>query len=72
MTAECYLVVRKTGKQKRATVVRVTQRKPSLVGNEACIKLQLELPDDVFETPLFTVPVERRHVQVAVEPEEVT
>jgi hypothetical protein len=70
MTIECYLVVvKKRGKE--AKVARVTQARPSLSYNEALIKLSLDVPADIFEAPLITVPVERRQVAVAVEVDEV-
>lgn len=65
MKAECYLVISKRGN--RVSVVRSTQRKPNLAGNEACVRLRLELPDDAFEAPLVTLPVEKKQLTVAVE-----
>jgi hypothetical protein len=67
---DCYLVVvKKRGKE--AKVARVTQSRPSLNHDEALIKLELDVPGDMFEAPLVTVPVERRQVAVAVEVDEV-
>jgi hypothetical protein len=68
MIAECYLVIGK--RKKHVTVIRATQRKPTLLGDEAAIHLKLDLPDDVFEAPLFTVPVQKREIAVAVEVKE--
>jgi len=68
MNAECYLVIAK--RKKHVTVIRATQRKPYLNADEACVHLKLELPDNVFDAPLFTVPVKKRQVAVAVEVEE--
>jgi hypothetical protein len=60
-----YLVI---GRSPRGLVRarRVTTRRPYLEAEEALIRLELELPDDVFEAPLITVPVERTDVAVAV------
>ena len=70
MNVDAYLVlVKARGREPR--VARVTQKRPSLAANEAMIKLTLDLPADVFEAPLFTVPVEHRHVEVAIEVDEV-
>lgn len=69
MNIECYLVVvKKRGKEPR--VVRTTQGRPHLEPDEALIRLQLELPEDTFDAPLITVPVERRQVAVAIEVDE--
>lgn len=69
MIVDCFLVVtKKKGKEPR--VVRVTQGRPGLQYDEALIRLQLDLPEDTFEAPLITVPVERRQVAVAVEVDE--
>jgi hypothetical protein len=48
----------------------VTQGKPHLEADEALIRLSLDLPSNTFDAPLITVPVERRHVAVAVEVDE--
>lgn len=69
MKIECYLVVAKQrGREPRVT--RSTQSKPSLQANEALIKLEIEAPDDLFDAPLVTVPVEKRQVAVAIEADE--
>lgn len=69
MKIECYLVVAKQrGREPRVT--RSTQSKPSLQANEAVIKLLIDAPDDMFDAPLITVPVERRQVAVAIEVDE--
>lgn len=70
MKIDCYLIVAKQ-KGREPRVVRSTQGKPSLASNEAVIKLLLDVPDDMFEAPLITVPVERRQVAVAVEVDEI-
>lgn len=71
MQAKCYLVItRKNKRVNHATVVRVTQRRPSLDSNEAFIKVVLEIPDDAFDSPLVTLPVEKKHLTVAAEAEE--
>jgi hypothetical protein len=69
MEVQCYLVVAKVrGKEPR--VRRVTQTRPMLQHDEALVKLQLDLPADIFEAPLITVPIERRQVAVSVEVDE--
>lgn len=70
MKISTYLVIGKTGRGVYAR--RVTSRRPALDKDEAVIKLALDLPDDVFEAPLLTVPVERRRVAVAAEAEDPT
>jgi hypothetical protein len=70
-----YLVLGRTsyrGKPRPNTtrIRRVTQGRPSLGENEAMIRLVLDIPDDAFEAPLFTVPVEKHRVAVAVEVDE--
>jgi hypothetical protein len=45
---------------------RVTTRRPYLDVDEALVRLELDVPDDVFEAPLITVPVERRLVAIGV------
>jgi len=70
MKIDCYLVVRRS-KGREPRVTRVTQGRPALEANEAVIRLAIEAPDDIFDAPLITVPVERRHMAVAVEVDEV-
>lgn len=66
MKVDCFLVLGKArGKEPR--VRRVTQTRPSLYADEALVRLTLELPADVFDAPLLTVPVAKRQVAVAVE-----
>jgi hypothetical protein len=66
---ECHLViVKKKGKEPR--VVRATQGRPALNADEAMVKLSLDLPQDTFDAPLVTVPVEKRQIAVAVEVDE--
>lgn len=70
MIVRCYLVlVRKQNGTVGAR--RVTRRRPALDYDEAVVRLKLDLPDDAFDAPLVTVPVERQQVAVAVEAEEV-
>lgn len=69
MKIECYLVLnKKRGKEPRA--VRVTQGKPSLAADEALVRLCLDVPNEVFDAPMITLPVTRRNVAVAVEVDE--
>lgn len=68
MKASCYMVV---ARGKRGVIVRrTTTRRPWLDGDEAVIELELDLPDDVFDAPAFTVEVQKRHVVVGVEPKD--
>ena len=69
MKITTYLVLSRGGIKPR--VSRATTRRPYLNANEALIRLELDLPNDVFEAPLFTVKVEKRQVEVAVEAEDV-
>jgi hypothetical protein len=66
---DCYLVLGK-GKGRLPRVRRVTQRRPGVAGDEALVRLQLDVPDDVFEAPVLTVPVEKRQVAVGIEVDE--
>ena len=68
MIVTCYLVIG-PGRSARIKARRVTQQRPPLDANEAMVKLRIELPDDVMEAPLVTVPIERREIAVAVEAE---
>lgn len=45
---------------------RVTQTRPSLDFDEALVRLDLDVPEDVFDAPLVTVQVEPGDVAVAV------
>ena len=69
MKIECYLVITKK-RGKEARVARVAQKRPSLHADEAVIALSIDAPDDVFDAPVITVPVERRQIAVAVEVDE--
>lgn len=69
MKVECYLVVAKRPRRE-PRIVRVTQKRPSIMADEAMVRLVLDLPADVFEAPLLTVPVEKRRVMVGVEVDE--
>jgi hypothetical protein len=67
MIASCYLIVaRKRGYQRQARVVRVTKNRPTLDYDEAVIRLNLELPDELWDAPLLTVPVAIDEVLVGV------
>lgn len=68
MIVRAYLVLG-PGRGGRITARRVTQTRPALEPTEALVRLRLELPEDVLDVPLITVPVERREVAVAVEVE---
>lgn len=69
MSIECYLViVKKRGKEARA--LRITSNRPSLQKDEAVIRLSIDVPEDIFDAPIITVPVERRQVAVAIEVDE--
>jgi hypothetical protein len=46
---------------------RVTTRRPGLDYDEALVRLELDVPSDVFDAPLITVAVERGDVAVAAE-----
>jgi hypothetical protein len=63
---KAYLVLGRVRGVPRAR--RVTQRRPFLDSDEALIRLELDIPDDVFEAPLLTVPIDKRDVAVGVEP----
>ena len=71
MIVRTYLVIGQHGTTGKPSVRRTTARYPSLDWNEAVIELHLEIPDDTFEAPLFTVAVDKRHIEVAIEPQEV-
>lgn len=75
MKVSAYLVLTRQqhhGKPRPNTtrIARVTQTRPKLAENEAVIRLVLEIPDDAFDAPLYTVPVERHRVAVAIEVDE--
>lgn len=65
MKVRCFLVLGKRGRL--ASVRRSTQRKPPLNTDEALVALELDVPDDIFDAPLITVPIEHRNVAVAVD-----
>jgi hypothetical protein len=60
-----WLVIQKRGAS--AVIARVTRGRPTLNYNEARIKLTLEIPDDLFDNPALTVPVDRFEAEVAAE-----
>ncbi len=69
MKVSAFLILTKRhGREVR--VARVTQKKPSLAAGEALVRLELDVPDDVFKAPLVTVNVERRSIAVGVEVDE--
>lgn len=70
MKLRCHLVIAE-GKGGKVLARRITQRRPYLDSDEAVIALELEIPEDVFDAPLFTVEVEKRQIEVAVEALEV-
>lgn len=45
---------------------RVTQARPALDVDEALVRLDLDVPEDVFDAPLITVQVEPGDVAVGV------
>jgi hypothetical protein len=66
-----FLVLAKHQTTGRVSARKVTRHYPALDWNEAVIALELDVPEDVFDAPLFTVEVGKRQVQVAVEALEV-
>ena len=70
MKTNCYLVLGRPNRRATPRVRRVTQKRPRLEADEALVRLELDLPDDLFEAPLLTVPVEKRQVAVGVEVDE--
>ena len=69
MKIDCFLVIgKKRGSEAR--VRRVAVRRPPLAADEALVRLQLEIPSDIFEAPLITVPIEKRSIAVAAEVDE--
>jgi hypothetical protein len=71
MRVRTFLVLGQNAATGKVTVRRAVSRYPSLEWNEAVLALELEIPDDTFEAPLFTVQVEKRAIRVAVEAEDV-
>lgn len=69
MKIDCFLVIGKK-KGSEARVRRVAVRRPSLEADEALVRLQLDIPDDIFEAPLITVPIAKRQVAVGAEVDE--
>lgn len=70
MKIDAYLVIGRKDKRAMPRVRRVTQSRPRLDADEAVVRLQLDLPDDVFDAPLLTVPIAKRQVAVGVEVDE--
>lgn len=71
MKVKTYLVLGQHSSTGKVSVRRAVTRYPALGQNEAVMELELDIPDDTFEAPLFTVEVDKRHIQVSVEPVEV-
>jgi hypothetical protein len=72
MKATAYLVIGPgRGYGNRATIRRVTQKRPQLDANEALIRVELVLPDDLFTAPLHTIEISKQQVEVAIEAEDV-
>lgn len=69
MKITCYLILGKGG-GRVARVRRATQKRPQLAPDEALIRLQLDVPDDVFDAPLLTVQIKKRQIAVGVEVDE--
>lgn len=70
MQVRCHLVLG-TNQSGKIVAKRVTRGRGWIDADEAVIALELDVPDDVFDAPLFTVEVEKRQIQVAVEALEV-
>jgi len=68
MKVRTYLVLGQHAGTGKVSVRRATTRYPSLDWNEAVLELELDVPDDTFEAPLFTVEATKRDIRVAVEP----
>lgn len=71
MIVKTFLVLGQHSSTGKVSVRRAVTRYPALDWNEAVVELHLEIPDDTFEAPLFTVEVDKRHLEVSVEPQEV-
>ena len=71
MKVRTYLVLGQHSSTGKVSVRRAVTRYPALDWNEAVVELELDIPDDTFEAPLFTAEVTKRQIQVAVEPQEV-
>ena len=68
MRAVGYLVIRRPkGSGYQAKIVRATQRRPYLDVDEAMVKIALDLPNDIYDSPVVIVPVEPQDIAVAVE-----
>jgi hypothetical protein len=66
MQVRCHLVL---GQNQSGKIVakRVTRGRGWIDADEAVIALELDVPEDVFDAPLFTVEVGKRQVEVAIE-----
>lgn len=66
MILNCHIVIG-INRNGKPVAKRVTRGKPFLESDEAVLHLEMTLPDDLFDAPLFTVEVSKRQVEVAVE-----
>ncbi len=57
-TKAAYLVVALPRHSQIPRIRRATQSPPALDPGEACVKVALELPDDLFTMPLNTIKIE--------------
>jgi len=71
MKVRTYLVLGHHSSTGKVSVRRAVTRYPALDWNEAVLELELEVPDDLFEAPLFTVLASKRDIRVAAEAVEV-
>ena len=59
MNVTCYLVVQgkkaRYGKWREAGNIKVTKNKPSTAGDEIAVRIQMEVPDTLFEKPSLNV-----------------
>jgi hypothetical protein len=70
MKIETFLVIGE-GSKGKPRVRKATSRYPALDVDEAVIALSLDIPDDIFDAPLFTVEVEKRQINVGIEAHDV-
>lgn len=58
MRIASYIVIKKSGSKYAPRYhSRLTQNSPALASNEIAVKIALEIPDGVFEKPLFEAKV---------------
>lgn len=65
MILDCHLVIGLNAGG-RLVARRVTRRRGYLEEGEAVIRLQLDVPDDAFDAPLYTLEVGKEHLEVGV------